>query len=136
MSIATAHHWGWYRKVAMSFSSTPEPQEQGKIWGGWSHLGHILLTLCIPATVNIFYFLEIPLFCSTSGPLHLLVPVLEMFFPFFLCLRTPNPLFRFPALFFFLEPFLHQDWAPYYLLLEQVSPFFTACINIMVDQYT
>ena len=72
MSTATAHHWGWDRKVAMSVSSTPEPQEQGKIWGGWSHLGHILLTLCIPATVNIFHFLEIPLLCSTSGPLHLL----------------------------------------------------------------
>lgn len=94
MSTATAHHWGWDRKVAMSVSGTPEPQEQGKIWGGWSHLGHILLTLCIPATVNIFHFLEIPLFCSTSGPLHLLVPVLEMFFPSFPCLRTPNLLFR------------------------------------------
>ena len=88
MFIATAHHWGWDRKVAMSVSSTPEPQEQGKIWGGWSHLGHILLTLCIPATVNIFHFLEIPLFCSTSGPLHLLVPVLEMFSLSFPCLRT------------------------------------------------
>ena len=94
MFIATAHHWGWDRKVAMSVSSTPEPQEQGKIWGGWSHLGHILLTLCIPATVNIFHFLEIPLFCSTSGPLHLLVPVLEMFSLSFPCLRTPNLLFR------------------------------------------
>ena len=94
MSTATAHQWGRDRKVATSVSSTPEPQEQGKIWGGWSHLGHILLTLCILATVNIFHFLEIPLLCYLSGPLHLLVPVLEMFSPSFPCLRIPNLLFR------------------------------------------